>query len=56
MQARKFLKISSVFDQVSVVVELHATLNSSKGMVYRRELLDCSLEEIKDELVSASNR
>lgn len=52
VQASKILKMKSFFDQVSVTVEPHATLNSSKGIMYCRELLDCTLEEVKAELKS----
>jgi hypothetical protein len=51
-QSRKYLKMTSFFDQVPVTVEPHATLNSCKGVIYCRELLDCSLDEIKKELKS----
>jgi len=49
-QARKYLKMKGFFDQAAVVVEPHPTLNSSKGIVFSRELVDCSVEELKEEL------
>ncbi|XP_046685447.1 uncharacterized protein LOC124371177 [Homalodisca vitripennis] len=50
IQSKKFLKMTSFFDQVPITVQPHASLNSSKGIVFCRDLMDCSEEEIKDEL------
>ncbi|KAG8289882.1 hypothetical protein J6590_095449 [Homalodisca vitripennis] len=36
IQARKFLQMTSFFDQVEVVVQPHSSLNTSKGSVVRR--------------------
>ncbi|KAG8247163.1 hypothetical protein J6590_066865 [Homalodisca vitripennis] len=35
---------------VEVVVQPHSSLNTSKGIVFCRDLMECSEEEIKDEL------
>ncbi|KAG8309234.1 Adenylate cyclase type 3 [Homalodisca vitripennis] len=42
--------MTSFFDQFQVVVQPHGTLNSSKGIVFSRELLECNLDEVKEEL------
>lgn len=55
MQSRKFLEDEFVIRSgFCGSFESHAPLNSSKGMIYCRQLLDCSFEEIKDEQVPAS--
>lgn len=51
-QAPKFLMLSLFLDQVSVIAEPHATLNSCNGIIYCRELFGCLLEVIKDKLKS----
>ncbi|XP_046684448.1 uncharacterized protein LOC124370200 [Homalodisca vitripennis] len=49
-QSKQLLKMTSFFDQFQVVVQPHGTLNSSKGIVFSRELLECNLDEVKEEL------
>ncbi|XP_046685330.1 uncharacterized protein LOC124371062 [Homalodisca vitripennis] len=49
-QSKQLLKMTSFFDQFQVVVQPHGTLNSSKGIVFSRELLECNLDEVKEQL------
>ncbi|KAG8334967.1 hypothetical protein J6590_079376 [Homalodisca vitripennis] len=43
-------EMMSFFYQIAITVQPHASLNSSKEIVFCRDLMDCSEEEIKDEL------
>ncbi|XP_046684447.1 uncharacterized protein LOC124370199 [Homalodisca vitripennis] len=43
-QSKQLLKTTSFFDKFQVVVQPHDTLNSSKGIVFSRELLECNLD------------
>ena len=52
-QAKTFLKMRSFYNQIPIVVEPHTTLNTSKGVVFSRDLLDCTVDEIKEELATA---
>ncbi|KAG8280748.1 hypothetical protein J6590_108267 [Homalodisca vitripennis] len=49
-QAQKFLSMRSFYDKVEVVVHPHETLNFCKGIVFCRDMLCCSIEELKEEL------
>lgn len=48
-QSRRLLEIRKFGDFV-VEVKAHGTLNTSKGVVFCRDLLNCTLEEITEEL------
>ncbi|XP_046686454.1 uncharacterized protein LOC124372131 [Homalodisca vitripennis] len=50
LQAQKFLSMKTFYDQVEITVQPHESLNSSKGIVFSREMLCCSEAELKEEL------
>ncbi|XP_046684667.1 uncharacterized protein LOC124370426 [Homalodisca vitripennis] len=50
LQAQKFLSMKNFYDQVEITVQPHESLNSSKGIVFSREMLCCSEAELKEEL------
>ncbi|XP_046685728.1 uncharacterized protein LOC124371444 [Homalodisca vitripennis] len=49
-QAKKLLQMQRFFDQVEINVKPHPSLNSSKGIVFSRDLIDCSEDELREEL------
>lgn len=51
-QSENLLKLTSFFDQVKVIITLHKTLNSSKGVITCRDLEFVSDEEILENLKS----
>ncbi|XP_031332884.1 uncharacterized protein LOC116163173 [Photinus pyralis] len=50
-QSKQMLKCER-FAGFEIVVEPHKTLNTSRGVVFCRDLLNCSLDEIRDNLSS----
>lgn len=51
-QANKLLKVSQLTDNTTVKTELHRTLNSSRCVVFCREVEDMTEDELKQELSS----
>lgn len=51
-QSRRLIEVTRFAGKL-VKVEAHPTLNISKGVVYCRDLLNCTLEEIAEELRSS---
>lgn len=48
-QSKKLLSLKKFVD-MEVTVSSHKTLNESKGIIYCRDLLNCSTEELEEEL------
>nr|CAH7763724.1 unnamed protein product [Callosobruchus chinensis] len=50
-QTKRLLNVNK-FSEFDVSITPHSTLNKSKGVIYCKDLLNCSVDEIKDELKS----